>query len=351
MKVCIYGAGAIGGYLGVALAQAGAEVSLVARGGHLEAMQTNGVKLLIDGEERVARVRATDDPRELGPQDYVFIALKGHSVPGVVERMRPLLGDNTALVTAVNGVPYWYFYKHGGALENRTLETIDPKGRQWAAFGPERALGCIVYPATEVVAPGVIQHIYGDKFPIGEPSGEITPRVTALSQLMEKGGLRAPVMTNIRDELWLKLWGNLCFNPISALTHATLDIIAADPGTRAVARNMMLEAKAVAEKLGINFRVDVERRINGAGAVGAHKTSMLQDLERDRPMEIDPLVSVVQEMGRMLDLPTPTLDVVLALVRQRAGMAGLGDILSVPPLTAADLEAKTLEPQKKRAAQ
>ncbi|WP_024280346.1 2-dehydropantoate 2-reductase [Xanthobacter sp. 126] len=344
MKVCIYGAGAIGGYLGVQLAQAGADVSLVARGGHLEAMQTNGVKLLINGEERVAKVRATDDPRELGPQDYVIIALKGHSVPGVVQQIRPLLGNDTSVVTAVNGVPYWYFYKHGGALENRTLATIDPGAKQWEVLRPERAIGCIVYPATEVVAPGVIQHIYGDKFPLGEPSGEITPRVTALSQMMEKGGLRAPVMTNIRDELWLKLWGNLCFNPISALTHATLDLIAADPGTRAVAKAMMLEAKAIAERIGVNFRVDVERRINGAGAVGAHKTSMLQDLERDRPMEIDPLVSVVQEMGQMLDMPTPTLDVVLALVRQRAAMAGLGGILANPPLTAADLE-----PQKKAA--
>ncbi|MFS8037335.1 2-dehydropantoate 2-reductase [Xanthobacter sp. AM11] len=338
MKVCIYGAGAIGGYLGVELARAGADVSLVARGGHLEAMQTNGVKLLINGEERVARVRATDNPAELGPQDYVFIALKAHSVPGVVDKMRPLLGNDTSVVTAVNGVPYWYFYKHGGALENRTLETIDPAGRQWEVLRPERAIGCIVYPATEVVAPGVIQHIYGDKFPIGEPSGDITPRVSALSALMEKAGLRAPVMTNIRDELWLKLWGNLCFNPISALTHATLEVIAADPGTRAVARAMMLEAQAIAEKLGVRFRVDVERRINGAGSVGAHKTSMLQDLERDRPMEIDPLVSVVQEMGRMLELPTPTLDVVLALVRQRASTAGLGGHLAVPPLTAEDIE-------------
>ena len=322
MKVCIYGAGAIGGYLGVELARAGAEVSLVARGGHLEAMQTNGVKLLINGEERVARVRATDDPAELGPQDYVIIALKAHSVPSVVEKMRPLLGNDTSVVTAVNGVPYWYFYKHGGALENRTLETIDPAGRQWEVLRPERALGCIVYPATEVVAPGVIQHIYGDKFPLGEPSGEVTPRVKALAELMESAGLRAPVMPNIRDELWLKLWGNLCFNPISALTHATLDVIAADPGTRAVARGMMLEAQAIAEKLGIRFRVDVERRINGAGAVGAHKTSMLQDLERGRPMEIDALLSVVQEMGRMVGVATPTIDVVLALVRQRGEIAG-----------------------------
>jgi 2-dehydropantoate 2-reductase len=283
----------------------------------------------------VARVNATDDPATLGPQDYVIIALKAPSVPSVVDRMRPLLGNDTCVVTAVNGVPYWYFYKHGGALEGRTLESIDPGGRQWDVLKPERAIGCIVYPATEVVAPGVIQHVYGDKFPLGEPSGERSERVERLAAMMNKSGLRAPVMDNIRDELWLKLWGNLCFNPISALTHATLDVIAADPDTRAVARAMMLEAQAIANRLGIQFRVDVERRINGAGAVGAHKTSMLQDRERSRPMEIDPLVTVVQEMARLLEMPTPTLDVVLALVRQRAAMAGLGDHLSAPPLTAA----------------
>ena len=323
MKICIYGAGAIGGYMGVQLARAGADVSLVARGPHLEAMKKNGLKLIIDGEERVEHLNCTSDPKELGPQDYVIIALKAHSVPNVVDAMQPLLGNDTSVVTAVNGVPYWYFYKFGGALEGRTLETIDPGSKQWQALRPERAIGCIVYPATEVVEPGVIQHVYGDKFPIGEPSGEKTERVERLAEVMNAGGLRAPVLENIRDELWLKLWGNLCFNPISALTHATLDIIASDPGTRAVARTMMLEAQDIATKQGVHFRVDVERRINGAGAVGAHKTSMLQDLERGRPMEIEPLVAVVQEMGRMLDVPTPTLDTVLALVQQRAKIAGL----------------------------
>ncbi|MGQ4273590.1 2-dehydropantoate 2-reductase [Terrihabitans sp. B22-R8] len=323
MKICVYGAGAIGGYMGVQLARAGAEVSLVARGAHLEAMKKNGLKLLIDGEERVEHLNCTDDPKELGPQDYVIIALKAHSVPNVVDSMQPLLGNDTSIVTAVNGVPYWYFYKFGGALEGRTLESIDPGAQQWQALRPERAIGCIVYPATEVIEPGVIQHVYGDKFPIGEPSGERTKRVEQLSEIMGAGGLRAPVMENIRDELWLKLWGNLCFNPISALTHATLDIIASDPATRAIAKSMMLEAQEIATRQGVHFRVDVERRINGAGAVGAHKTSMLQDLERDRPMEIEPLVTVVQEMGRMLDVPTPTIDVVLALVKQRAKIAGL----------------------------
>ncbi|MDR6952098.1 2-dehydropantoate 2-reductase [Ancylobacter sp. 3268] len=322
MKVCIYGAGAIGGYVGVQLKRAGVDVSLVARGPHLEAMKANGLKLIIDGEERVEHIACSDNPADLGPQDYVIVALKGHSVPGVVDAMQPLLGNDTAVVTAVNGVPYWYYYKHGDQLEGTTLESVDPGGKQWKGLRPERAIGCIVYPATEVVAPGVIQHVYGDKFPLGEPSGEITERVTKLSEAFAAGGLRAPVMPNIRDELWLKLWGNLCFNPISALTHATLDTIASDPGTRAVAKAMMLEAQEIAVQSGVNFRVGVERRIDGAGAVGAHKTSMLQDLERSRAMEIDPLVTVVQEMGRLAGIPTPTIDIVLALVRQRAQIAG-----------------------------
>ncbi len=323
MKVCIYGAGAIGGYVGAQLAIAGADVSLVARGPHLKAMRENGLKLRIGGEERVAKVTCTDDPAELGPQDFVFVSLKAHSIPGVVDAMQPLLNDNTSIVTAVNGIPYWYFYRHGNEFEGTTLETIDPGARQWTALGPERAIGCIVYPATEVVEPGVIQHVYGDKFPLGEPSGEQTERVQQLSKMMESAGLRAPVMDNIRDEMWLKLWGNLSFNPISALTHATLDVITTTPGTRAVAKAMMLEGQAIAERLGVKFRVDVERRINGAGAVGAHKTSMLQDLERGRAMEIDPLVAVVQELGRLIGIPTPTIDTVLALVQQRASSAGL----------------------------
>ncbi|MDF2618107.1 MAG: 2-dehydropantoate 2-reductase [Xanthobacteraceae bacterium] len=322
MKVCIYGAGAIGGYVGVQLKRAGVDVSLVARGAHLEAMKRNGLKLLIEDEERVEHIPCSDNPAELGPQDYVIVALKAHSVPGVVDAMQPLLGNDTAVVTAVNGVPYWYYYKHGDQLEGRTLESVDPGGKQWNGLRPERAIGCIVYPATEVVEPGVIKHVYGDKFPLGEPSGEITERVTKLSEAFAAGGLRAPVLPNIRDEMWLKLWGNLCFNPISALTHATLDVIASDPGTRAVAKAMMLEAQEIAVQSGVNFRVGVERRIDGAGAVGAHKTSMLQDLERSRAMEIDPLVTVVQEMGKLAGIPTPTIDVVLSLVRQRAQIAG-----------------------------
>ena len=323
MKLCIYGAGAIGGYLGVQLHRAGVEVSLVARGLHLEAMRQNGLTLKIDDEIRTARIRCTDNPAELGPQDYVVICLKAHSVPGVIGAMQPLLGPETAIVTAVNGLPYWYFYRHGGAFENRTIETVDPGALQWNRLGPQRGIGCIVYPATEVVAPGVVEHHYGDKFPIGEPDGSWSDRIVALHEAMQAGGLQAPIRDNIRDEIWLKLWGNLCLNPISALTHATLDVITGDAGTRDVARRMMAEAQAIGERLGVHFRVDIERRLDGAGAVGAHRTSMLQDLERGRPMEIDPLVTVIQELGRMVGVPTPTVDTVLALVQQRAGIAGL----------------------------
>lgn len=323
MKICIYGAGAIGGFLGVKFAEAGLDVGLIARGAHLAAMKANGLKLVGDGGEQTTKVRATDNPAELGVQDFVIITLKAHSITGVLDQMKPLLGPKTRIVTAVNGVPYWYFYKHGGALEGSTLESIDPGGKQWKELGPERAIGCIVYPATEIEAPGVIRHVYGDKFPIGEASGEITDDVTNLSAAFEKAGLKAPALDRIRDEIWLKLWGNVCFNPISALTHATLDVICTDPATRALSKAMMLEAQAIAEHFGVKFRVDVERRIEGARKVGAHKTSMLQDLERGRPMEIDPLVTVVQEMGKLTGIPTPAIDSVLALVVQRAKIAGL----------------------------
>jgi 2-dehydropantoate 2-reductase len=241
----------------------------------------------------------------------------------VIEAMQPLLGQRTRIVTAVNGIPYWYFYRHGGRYEGSTLDSIDPGGRQWRELTPQRAIGCIVYPATEIEAPGVIRHVYGDRFPIGEPSGETSPDVERLSALFVEAGMQAPVLNRIRDEIWLKLWGNVCLNPISALTHATLDVICSDPTTRALSKAIMLETQAIAETFGVKFRVDVERRIEGARKVGAHKTSMLQDLERGRPMEIDPLVTVVQEMGRLTQIPTPALDAVLALVAQRAKIAGL----------------------------
>jgi 2-dehydropantoate 2-reductase len=314
----------------VQLARAGADVSLVARGAHLAAMRERGLTLLAGEEKHTVYPRCTDDAADLGVQDYVIVTLKAHSITGVIERMQPLLGPHTRIVTAVNGIPYWYFHKHGGDYENATLESIDPGGRQWRELGAERAIGCIVYPATELEAPGVIRHVYGNNFPLGEPSGEITSDVQRLADLFVAAGLKAPVLDRIRDEIWLKLWGNVCFNPISALTHATLDVICTDPATRALSRAIMVETQGIAETFGVKFRVDVERRIEGARKVGAHKTSMLQDLERGRPMEIDPLVTVVQEMGRLTGRPTPALDSVLAMVTQRARIAGLYDGVTAP---------------------
>ena len=324
MKICVYGAGAIGGYLAHGLAQAeGVELSIIARGPHLKAINENGLTLLKDGESSTVKVRGTSNASELGPQDAIFNCLKAHQAWASADDLKPLLGPETTVVTCQNGVPWWYFHKIGGEFEGKTLDSVDRGDRQWNAIGPERAIGCSVYPATEITEPGVIKHTYGDKFALGEPSGESTPRIEKLSALMEEGGLRAPVLDDIRSELWLKLWGNLCFNPISALTRATLDIVATDPGTRATCKAMMLEAQAVAEKLGSSFRVDVERRINGAAKVGAHRTSMLQDLEADKAMEIDALVTAVSEMGKITGLPTPMLDGVLSLVQQLGRSKGL----------------------------
>ncbi len=323
MKICIYGAGAIGGYLGAQLALADYDVSLIARGPHLAAMKANGLRLRIDGEERVANAFCTDDPSEAGPQDFVIVALKSHQAYDAVDKMKPLLGPDTTVVTAMNGVPWWYFYKLPGPHENHRLESVDPYGRQWKIIGPERAMGCVVYPATEIVEPGVIKHIYGNKFTLGEPDGSLSDRTQRLSEALTKAELKAPVRDNIRDDIWIKLWGNLCFNPISALTGATLDIVANDPATRILARTMMMEAQAIGENLGVHFRVDIHRRINGAADVGAHKTSMLQDLEKGRPMEIDALVTAVQEMGRLTGVPTPTIDNVLGLIQQLGRQRGL----------------------------
>ena len=318
MKVCVFGAGAIGGLMAVELARTNVDVSVVARGAHLAAMQARGLRLRIDGQEHVAHLRCTDAPAELGVQDFVIIALKAHMISSVVETMTPLLGSRTCVVTASNGLPYWYFSDSHVPPDGATLESIDPGGKQWAVLGPERAVGCVVFPATEVEAAGVIRHEHGRKFPIGEPDGARTERIETLHRMLTNAGLDAPIRSDIRDEIWLKLWGNLCFNPIGALTRATVDVIATDPETRALCKAMMAEASAIGERLGLRLRVDADRRIDGIASLGAHKMSMLQDLERGKSMEIEPLVGVVQELGRRVGLATPVIDVVLALLRQRA---------------------------------
>ena len=323
MKICIFGAGAIGGYMGAKLAQAGADVSLVARGPHLKAMRENGLRLIEEEGETTVKVTASDNAADLGPQDYVIVTLKAHSVPPVVPKIQPLIGENTTIVSGVNGVPWWYFHKVGGPLEGTRLASVDPGNAQWDGFGPDRVLGCVVYPAAEVIEPGVVKHIEGNRFSLGEPGGSKSDRAVALSQALTAAGIKAPVRPKIRDEIWVKLWGNLSFNPISALTHATLDVLCTDPGTREVARNMMLEAQEIAEKLGVKFPIDVDRRIQGGADVGAHRTSMLQDLDQGRPMEINALVGSVQELGRVTETPTPTIDTVLALVALRGRVGGL----------------------------
>ncbi|MFO1171098.1 MAG: 2-dehydropantoate 2-reductase [Hyphomicrobiaceae bacterium] len=323
MRICIFGAGAIGGYMGVRLLEAGADVTFLARGPHLAAMRDNGVTLISDGKETVVRPRLAATPEEAGPQDYVVITLKAHSIPGAASEIAKLIGPSTTLVTAVNGVPWWYFYKHGGPYDGTRIESVDPGGVLTQKLPPSCCLGCIVYPAADVIRPGVIEHTYSNRFTLGEPDGSRSERATRFSELMIKGGLKSPVRPRIRDELWMKLWGNLAFNPLSALTTATLDRLATESGSRSVARAMMVEAQEIAEKLGVKFAIDVDKRIEGAAEVGAHKTSMLQDLERGRPMEIDALLGAVAEMGRLTQTATPICDTVLALVRQRAAVAGL----------------------------
>jgi 2-dehydropantoate 2-reductase len=339
MRICIYGAGAIGGYLAAGLSTVGeVELSLVARGAHLARIQQDGLTLLVDGQGKTCRPRATHDPATLGPQDYVIIGLKAHQAWETAVQTRPLLGPHTAVVTCQNGVPWWYGYGLVG-FDGLRLRSVDPGDRQWNAIGPERAIGCVVYPATDMPAPGVVRHIYGNKFSLGEPDGTISERCRALSRVLEQAGFEAPVLSDIRSELWLKLWGNLCFNPISVLTRATLDVVATEPALRALSVQMMSEARDIAERFGASFRVDIERRINGAARVGAHRTSMLQDLESGRPLEIDAVLTSVQEMGRLVGLKTPYIDMVLGLTQQ------LGRSLAIYPAFPLEAAAVAQPPQ------
>ena len=318
MKLTVYGAGAIGGLIGARLAASGVEVSLIARGAQHAAIREHGLTLKSPDGDLTVRLPCVEDPAALPPQDYVLIALKSHSVPAILDHLPALFAPHTAVIWAVNGVPWWYFHDLAGPYRDHRITSVDGDGEQWRVISPQRVIACVVYPACEVIAPGVIQHLEGDRFSLGEPCGEKTARVTALSDALRKAGFKAPVRRAIRDELWIKLWGNLSFNPISALTGATLEQICADAPTRAVARAMMLEAQAIAENLGVKFPIDVDQRIAGAAAVGAHKTSMLQDLERGRPLETDALVAAVAELGRLVGVTTPTIDTVLALIEMRA---------------------------------
>ncbi|HUW38003.1 MAG TPA: 2-dehydropantoate 2-reductase [Rhodocyclaceae bacterium] len=315
MRICIVGAGSIGGLLGVKLAQAGEEVTLIARGAHLAAIRENGMKLIAeDGAEAVVRLRATERIAEAGVQDLVVLGMKAHQVAAVVHDLPALYHEETAVLTAQNGIPWWYFMKHGGEYEGHCLESVDPGGVIAANLPVDRVLGSVVYPAAEIVAPGVLHHIEGNRFSVGEIDGTETPRLLALAEALRRAGFKAPLLTDIRSEIWTKLWGNLSFNPISALSHATLVDICQFPLTRDLLAKMMSEAQAVGEKLGIRFRVSLEKRIAGAEAVGRHKTSMLQDVEAGRAPEIAALIGSVVELGRITGLPTPHIDAIYAAV-------------------------------------
>jgi 2-dehydropantoate 2-reductase len=317
MKIAIIGAGAIGGYVGVKLALAGEDVTFIVRGANLEAIGKNGMKLIEhDGSEQVARnVKATNDYAQAGVQDIVILAMKAHQLEAVANDVPKLLGPNTSVVTMQNGVPYWYFHQHGGALAGSRLQSVDPSGLIGEKIPASHVIGCVVYPASELVGPGVVRHIEGDRFPVGELDGSTSERVTAVSNCFIKAGFKAPVLDNIRSEIWLKLWGNLTFNPISALSHSTLVDICQYPLTRDLAANMMTEAQEVANKLGITFRVSIDKRIGGAEKVGKHKTSMLQDVEAGRAPEIDALVGSVVELGKLTGTPTPHINATYALVK------------------------------------
>jgi 2-dehydropantoate 2-reductase len=317
VKIAIIGVGAIGGFVGARLAHCGEDVTFIARGANLEALQSRGIRLLLgDGSEQaVQHVKATSDYAAAGPQDLVILAMKAHQVEAVAREVPKLFGPETTVLPMQNGIPYWYFHAHGGALAGTQVKSVDPDGVIAKYIPCERVIGCVVYPATELVSRGVIKHVEGNRFPVGEPDGSTSERVKRVSEALIRGGLQAPVLADIRAEIWLKLWGNLTFNPISALSRATLAGICRYPLSRDLARDMMTEAQTIANKLGVTFRVPIEKRIAGAERVGHHKTSMLQDVEASRTLEVDALLGSVVELARLTDTPTPHLNTVYALTK------------------------------------
>ncbi len=316
MKICIVGAGAIGGMLAVRLAESGAQVSVVARGAHLEAIKTQGLTLIeADGSRKVAHIAASSDIRDFSSQDAIVLAVKAHQLAAACAGVTEALAPQGVIVTAQNGIPFWYFAGEDGPHTHRRIHAVDPDGTIAARLPATRLIGSVVYPAAEIIGPGVIRHIEGLRFSLGELDGSTSLRASDLSAVFRAAGFKSPVVRDIRAEIWTKLWGNLAFNPISALTRADLAAICADEGTRNLAATMMAEAQTIAEKLGITFKIPLEKRIAGAAEVGAHKTSMLQDLEAGRALETEALIGAVAELGRLVDVPSPTIDAVLACLR------------------------------------
>ena len=315
MKICIVGAGAIGGLMGAKFALAGEDVTLIDQGAHLAAIRDKGLKLIWDGEHVISDVKATDSLEEAGPQDLVVLAVKAHYLESVAPSIPSVTGPGTMILTVQNGIPWWYFHNHGGPFDGRRLESLDPDGVLEKYIDGDRIIGCVVYPAGDVPEPGVIRHVEGDRFPIGELDGTESERAKTLYDVLVKAGFRSRILDDIRSEIWLKAWGNLSFNPISALTHATLEEICRTPDTRKLAEAMMRESQNIAEKLGITFRHTIEKRIAGAESVGAHKTSMLQDVEVGRSLEIEALIGAILELGKLTETPSPSIAAVYACVK------------------------------------
>jgi len=316
MKICIVGAGAIGGMLAVRLSQSGAEVSVVARGAQLSAIQNNGLTLIeADGTSQTRQIPASSNLRDFAAQDAIVLAVKAHQLSPACSGVMHSLSKDGVVITAQNGIPFWYFAGQDGPYADRRLLSVDPDGSIAAQLPVDRIIGSVVYPAAEIVSPGVIKHIEGLRFSLGELDGTTSERVTRISSLFRAAGFKSPVVKDIRSEIWTKLWGNLAFNPISALTRADLAAICADEGTHNLAATMMREAQAIAEKLGIEFKIPLEKRLAGAAEVGAHKTSMLQDLEGGRALETEALIGAVAELGTLVDVPSPAITAVLACLR------------------------------------
>ncbi len=315
MKICVVGAGAIGGLMGAKFALAGEDVTFIDQGPHLAAIRDKGLKLIWDGEHVITGAKATDSLEEAGPQDLVVLSVKAHYLEQVASRIPSVTGPGTMILTVQNGIPWWYFHNQGGPFDGRRLESLDPDGVLEKYIDGDRIIGCVVYPAADVPESGVIRHVEGDRFPIGELDGSESERAKTLYDVLVKAGFRSRILDDIRSEIWLKAWGNLSFNPISALTHGTLEEICRNPDTRKLTEAMMRESQDIAEKLGVTFRHTIEKRIAGAESVGAHKTSMLQDVEVGRSLEIEALIGAVLELGKLTETPSPSIAAVYACVK------------------------------------
>ena len=317
MKICIVGAGAIGGYLGVKLIKAGLDVSLVARGAHLKAMKKTGLTIIENEKETVCFPKCSETMEELGKMDFIFIALKAYSITGMAKEIAKLFDENTSVITAYNGIPWWYFFNTGGQFNNYRIKCIDPDNTQWNLMTPERIIGCVVYPATEIIRPGVIKHVEGNRFSLGEPSGVQSERISRISKALISAGLKAPIRNNIRQEIWTKLIGNLAFNPLSVITGETLDVLLSKKENKDIAYAAMKEASLIMDKLQIPLNISIDQRIDGAAKVGSHKTSMLQDYESGKELELDALVVAVKEIGGLLSIKTPIIDKILYEVKEK----------------------------------